>query len=81
MSGSTSLAQISLSDSKSLEESFLYELSVSEGMEWFKEVALVSSMQDDYTPFESSRIEITDSMMKSKYSSEQQHQDMGEDGA
>ena len=53
-----SLKQLTMADSSVLEETFLYQLSSYPGLEFFKYVALVSSMQDNYSPFESSRIEV-----------------------
>ncbi len=55
---SESLKQLSMSDHNDLRKSFLYELSKKQGLSWFKNVVLFSSVQDNYGPFESSRIEI-----------------------
>ena len=55
---STCLTQLSMSDSKELEKTALYELSKSEGLGWFKHIILVSSFQDQYAPFDSARIQI-----------------------
>lgn len=49
--------QIALKDfDKSQEESYLYRLSQEEGLSWFKDVILVSSPLDRYTPYYSSRM-------------------------
>lgn len=54
---SESLTQLSMADSKNIEDSFLYKLSCSEGLEWFKNIVLVSSFKDNYAPFDSARIQ------------------------
>ncbi len=55
---SKSLEQLSLSDTSDLSESCLFKLSESPGLNWFKHVYLVSSHQDFYAPFESTRIQL-----------------------
>eukprot|EP00826_Nyctotherus_ovalis_P046944 TRINITY_DN5345_c0_g2_i2.p1 TRINITY_DN5345_c0_g2~~TRINITY_DN5345_c0_g2_i2.p1 ORF type:complete len:520 (-),score=95.69 TRINITY_DN5345_c0_g2_i2:50-1609(-) len=55
---SKSLEQLEMSDSKTLTETFMYKLSLMEGLGWFKNVVLVSSFLDQYSPYESARIEI-----------------------
>lgn len=55
---SRSLEQLSFSDSKNIKESFIYKLSEFEGLNWFSHVYLLSSHQDYYAPFESTRIQI-----------------------
>lgn len=52
-----SLIQMSLDDSREYIDSYLYKLSYTEGLEWFKNILLTSSYQDYYSPFHSSRIE------------------------
>ena len=47
-----------MSDSKVVEETFLYRLSKIDGLNWFKNVCLFSSYQDQYVPFDSARIQI-----------------------
>lgn len=47
-----------MTDDKNLEECCLYKLSCLPGLNWFKNVALVSSYQDQYAPFDSARIQI-----------------------
>eukprot|EP00397_Hematodinium_sp_SG-2012_P012032 GEMP01012188.1.p1 GENE.GEMP01012188.1~~GEMP01012188.1.p1 ORF type:complete len:710 (+),score=100.00 GEMP01012188.1:303-2432(+) len=53
------LAQLSMSDAENPRESFLFQLSQEPGMEWFENVVLVSSAQDQYAPFDSARIEMS----------------------
>ena len=55
---SKSLIQLSMTDSSNPEDSFLYKLTQAKGLNWFKNVALVSSYQDQYAPFESARMEV-----------------------
>jgi hypothetical protein len=45
-----------MQDCKELEKTALYDLSKQEGLNWFKQVILVSSFQDQYAPFDSARI-------------------------
>ena len=52
------LKQLSMTDTTDPKNSFLYRLSNLEGIEWFKNIALVGSFQDNYAPFESARIEV-----------------------
>jgi len=51
------LQQLSMSDTENLEESFLFKLSQQEGLNWFTNIGLISSYQDQYVPFESARIQ------------------------
>jgi len=53
---STSLAQLSMTDKKQLDQTALFELSKSKGFEWFKHIIFVSSFQDQYAPFDSARV-------------------------
>ena len=55
---SKSLAQLELEDSKDLSKTFLYKLSENKSIGWFRHVLLFSSIQDKYSPYESSRVEI-----------------------
>lgn len=55
---SLSLKQLSMTDTNDPKSSFLYCLSKMEGIEWFKNIALVGAHQDNYAPFESARIEV-----------------------
>jgi len=48
-----------MTDQKDLEQCFLYKLSEMKGLDWFKNVVLVSSYQDSYAPFDSARIQIS----------------------
>ena len=56
----TSLEQLSLSDESELTNTCLYKLSEADGFEWFDHIVLVSSHQDHYAPFESTRIQLCD---------------------
>ena len=42
-----------------IESCFLFKLSQEKGIEWFKNIILVSSYQDMYAPFDSARIQIS----------------------
>jgi pimeloyl-ACP methyl ester carboxylesterase len=55
---SLSLKQLSMTDTNDAKSSFLYKLTTLEGIEWFKNIALVGAHQDNYAPFESARIEV-----------------------
>jgi len=52
------LNQLSMSDSKNIEQTVLYQLSMQRGLEHFKNIILISSYQDQYAPFDSARIQI-----------------------
>lgn len=52
------IKQLSFTDKKDIRECFMYSLSQAPGIEWFKFITLISSYQDTYSPFESSRIEV-----------------------
>ena len=54
---SKSLTQLSMTDSKNLEDTFLYKLSCWDGLNWFKNIVLISSYKDSYAPFDSARIQ------------------------
>lgn len=58
------LDQLTMTDTTDPKESFLYRLSASSGLEHFKWVVVVSSKQDNYAPFKSSRVEICPSWEK-----------------
>lgn len=62
----TIMKQLTLTDGKTAEKCTLYKLSEAEGLEWFKHVALMSSYQDRYVPFESSRIEVSSKIDRSR---------------
>mmetsp|Transcript_124487 Transcript_124487/g.229420 ORF Transcript_124487/g.229420 Transcript_124487/m.229420 type:complete len:775 (-) Transcript_124487:159-2483(-) len=51
--------QLSMTDAEDPNDSFLSKLAHSKGLEHFRHVALVSSYQDQYAPFESARIEVS----------------------
>ena len=68
---STCLSQLSLTDSATLDDTFLYRLSednplavagggtgVAGGLRWFEHVFLFGSQQDRYVPFHSTRMEL-----------------------
>ena len=52
------LAQLSLTDAETLEETFLYQLAQDESIGLFDILVLVSSPQDRYVPYSSSRMEL-----------------------
>ena len=54
---SHSLKQLGIVDTNDPRTSFIYSLSKTQGLEWFKHLILISSEQDNYVPFESARIE------------------------
>jgi len=45
--------------SGNIESCYLFQLSKERGLEWFKNIILVSSYQDMYAPFDSARIQIS----------------------
>ena len=47
-----------MSDQRLYEETCLYRLTTLPGLEWFQNVMLVCSIQDQYAPFDSTRIQI-----------------------
>jgi hypothetical protein len=53
----TALKQMGLKDAENPRDCFLYKLSKKQGLGWFKEVILISSPQDTYSPYDSSRIQ------------------------
>merc|ERR1712032_1088745 len=53
------LEQLSMTDTDEPADSFLGRLACAPGLEFFEHIALVSSYQDQYAPFESVRIEIS----------------------
>ena len=54
---SKSLQQLSFSDAKELRDCFVYKLSEFSGFEFFNFIFLISSHQDLYAPYESTRIQ------------------------
>jgi len=55
---STCLAQLSMTDSPDPKDTFLYKLSQTRGFEFFQHIVLVSCPSDQYSPFDSARVEI-----------------------
>ena len=55
---SKSLAQLSMTDEVELKQQCLFQMSMWEGLAWFKNIILVGSNQDQYVPFDSARIQI-----------------------
>ena len=55
---SKSLAQLSMSDATNIEDTCIYKLSQTKGLDWFQNVVLVCSWQDQYVPFDSARMQI-----------------------
>ncbi len=62
--GSQALIELDLDDSKDFRKTAIYKLSTFEGLNWFKNHILVSSIQDSFVNFESARIQITDKILK-----------------
>ena len=54
ISKSLTMRELNMEDSKNLNQTYLYSLSLFEGLEWFKTVILCGSGQDSYAPYESS---------------------------
>ena len=52
------LTQLSMTDAKNMDETALYKLSLFSGLQHFKNVVLVSSIQDQYVPFDSARVQM-----------------------
>jgi Putative serine esterase (DUF676) len=52
-----SLLQMGMKDAEQPKQTFLYQLSTKPGLESFREVILISSPQDTYSPYDSSRIQ------------------------
>jgi hypothetical protein len=55
--GCKSLKQLSFKDEKDFEKCFLYNLSKQEGLGWFHNIIFAGSMEDEYVPFESARLQ------------------------
>jgi pimeloyl-ACP methyl ester carboxylesterase len=58
MKKSKSIKQLCFEDYSKIQGTCLFMLSKEEGLQWFKFVALVGSLKDDYAPFDSARIEV-----------------------
>ncbi len=52
------LSQLSLTDSENPRKTYMYKLSQKQSLSYFKNVLLVSSPEDRYTPYHSTRIEM-----------------------
>jgi hypothetical protein len=53
----TSILQLTMQDSETIEDCFLYKLSMKAGLRWFKKVVFLASQQDLYVPFHSARVQ------------------------
>ena len=62
--GSKSLEQLMLSDKANMKETCVYKISEYEGLNWFNYVYLLSSHQDYYAPYESTRIQLSDKTLE-----------------
>ena len=58
------LDQLTLSDAESIEDTYIFKLSAAPGLNWFKNIAFVSSWQDTYAPFDSARIQVGKKALK-----------------
>jgi hypothetical protein len=58
-SKSRALEQLTLTDHEDPKKTFLYQLSLTGGLQHFQNVLLVSSPRDQYAPYHSARIEPT----------------------
>ncbi|KAM4042401.1 protein FAM135A isoform 5-T5 [Anomaloglossus baeobatrachus] len=65
---SGSLLQLTCRDHSDPRQTFLYKLSKKPGLEYFRNVILVSSLQDRYVPYHSARIEMCKTALKDKQS-------------
>ena len=54
-----SLEQMGMKDTSDPYNSFIYRLSTKPGLDWFQEVMFISSPQDTYSPFDSSRVQVS----------------------
>ena len=59
MGESVVISQLRYADGESLADCYLNRLAMSEGLEWFKQMLLVSSSQDEWVPYESVRMQVT----------------------
>lgn len=69
MQDSTSFSQMTLKDSKNKRETFIYKLSESEGLNWFKHVIFFTCEDDPYVPVDSAGIYIPPKSVGSKHES------------
>ncbi|XP_078255102.1 protein FAM135A isoform X2 [Rhinoraja longicauda] len=65
---SGSLLQLTCRDHSDPRQTFLYKLSKKAGLQYFKNVVLVGSLQDRYVPYHSARIEMCKTALKDKQS-------------
>nr|XP_015218428.1 PREDICTED: protein FAM135A isoform X1 [Lepisosteus oculatus]XP_015218429.1 PREDICTED: protein FAM135A isoform X1 [Lepisosteus oculatus]XP_015218430.1 PREDICTED: protein FAM135A isoform X1 [Lepisosteus oculatus]XP_015218431.1 PREDICTED: protein FAM135A isoform X1 [Lepisosteus oculatus] len=65
---SGSLLQLTCRDQSDPRQTFLYKLSKKAGLQFFKNVVLVGSLQDRYVPYHSARIEMCKTALKDKQS-------------
>ncbi|KAI1894720.1 hypothetical protein AGOR_G00118650 [Albula goreensis] len=65
---SGSLLQLTCRDNTDPRRTFLYQLSQKAGLQFFKNVVLVSSLQDRYVPYHSARIEMCKPALKDRQS-------------
>ncbi|KAJ8412816.1 hypothetical protein AAFF_G00117670 [Aldrovandia affinis] len=65
---SGSLLQLTCRDHTDPRRTFLYQLSQKAGLQFFKNVVLVSSLQDRYVPYHSARIEMCKPALKDRQS-------------
>ncbi|XP_015680807.1 protein FAM135A [Protobothrops mucrosquamatus] len=63
---SGSLLQLTCRDHSDPRQTFLYKLSRKAGLQYFKNVILVGSLQDRYVPYHSARIEMCKTALKDK---------------
>ncbi|XP_055491002.1 protein FAM135A isoform X4 [Leucoraja erinacea] len=63
---SGSLLQLTCRDHSDPRQTFLYKLSKKTGLQYFKNVVLVGSLQDRYVPYHSARIEMCKTALKDK---------------
>ncbi|XP_051507723.1 protein FAM135A-like isoform X1 [Myxocyprinus asiaticus] len=63
---SGSLLQLTSRDHSDPRQTFLYKLSKKAGLQFFKNVVLVGSLQDRYVPYHSARIEMCKTALKDK---------------
>lgn len=65
---SISIEELCMRDKEEIRKCFLYKLSKSGTLNHFKQMALISSSQDKYVPYESARIEQNRSIISDKLS-------------
>ncbi|XP_075932927.1 protein FAM135A isoform X2 [Anarhichas minor] len=63
---SGSLLQLTCRDNSDPRQTFLYKLSKKSGLQFFRNVVLVGSLQDRYVPYHSARIEMCKTAVKDK---------------